>query len=195
MPFYTRAGDDGYTGLLGEGRLPKYDLTMEGIGALDEANAALGFARSVCRAAGAAAILLRAQRDLYGAMAEVAATPETVEKFRSVGDNRVAWLEQQLDELGKSVQMPNDFIVPGDSLPGAALDLARTVVRRAERRLAELLHEGTVSNPALLKYLNRLSTLIFVLELQENQHAGIGAPTLAKANRNLQEGNLDRHST
>lgn len=180
MPFYTRTGDDGYTGLLGEGRLPKYDLTMEGIGTLDEANAALGLARSVCRAPGAAAILLRAQRDLYGMMAEVAATPENADKFRSVDDGRVVWLEEQLDTLDKTVSIPKNFIVPGDSLPAAALDMARTVVRRAERRVAELLHEGTVSNPLLLKYLNRLSTLIFVLELQENQQAGVNSPTLAK---------------
>ncbi len=181
MPFYTRTGDDGYTGLLGEGRLPKYDLTMEGIGTLDEANAALGFARSVCRAPGADAVLLRVQRDLYGILAEVAATPENAEKFRSVDESRVAWLEEQIDALEKVVPVPAEFIVPGDSLPAAALDLARTVIRRAERRLAELIHEGTLSNPALLKYLNRLSALVFVLELQENRQAGHNTPTLAKS--------------
>jgi cob(I)alamin adenosyltransferase len=180
MPFYTRTGDDGYTGLLGEGRLTKFDLIMEGLGSLDEANAALGFARSVSRAPGAAAILLRVQRDLYGIMAELAATPENLEKFRSVGEDRVTWLEEQMDQLDKIVLVPKEFIIPGDSLPGAALDLARTVVRRAERRLAELIHVGTLANSILLKYLNRLSTLIFVLELQENQQAGVISPTLAK---------------
>ena len=74
--------------------------------------------------------------------------------------------------LEKQVEMPREFILPGDSLAGAALDLARTIVRRAERRVAELLHHGDVNNPELLRYLNRLSSLLFVLELRENQAAG-----------------------
>jgi len=182
MPkFYTRTGDDGTTGLLGEERARKDAPRLEAIGTLDEANAALGFARSVCQAPQSPDILLAAQRDLYGLMAEAAATPENADKFRSVDAARVDWLEAQIATLEQTVPSTNEFIVPGDCLSGAALDLARTVVRRAERRLASLHLAGELENPALLRYLNRLSSLCFVLELLENHHAGRENPTLAKS--------------
>jgi cob(I)alamin adenosyltransferase len=178
--FYTRTGDSGYTGLLGEGRVPKYHPLPEAIGTLDEASAALGMARASCKAEQSASLLLAVQRDLYHAMAEVASTPETAPTFREIDQERVTWLESQVDLLGGIVETPKDFIVPGDSPAGAALALARTLVRRAERRVAQLLHEGMIENPELLRYLNRLSSLCFVLELLENQAAGKSASTLAK---------------
>ena len=153
---------------------------MEALGAVDEANAAIGVARSMCRSAEAAACLVAIQRDLYGVMAEVAASPETVERFRSIDAGRVKWLEMQTDLLSQVVELPREFIVPGDSPAGAALDLARTVVRRAERRLVGLSEEGSLSNRNVLSYLNRLSSFCFVLELRENQLAGSDRPTLAK---------------
>jgi cob(I)alamin adenosyltransferase len=168
-PFYTRTGDDGTTGLLGEGRLPKYHPRLEALGALDEASAALGLARALCKAPQSGPILVDVQRDLYHLMAEVAATPENVQRFRTVDQTRVKWLESQADALAALISVPDEFILPGDSLAGAALALARTIVRRAERRLAELLDKGEVSNPVLLQYLNRLSSLCFALELLENQ--------------------------
>ncbi|HJW91777.1 MAG TPA: ATP:cob(I)alamin adenosyltransferase, partial [Anaerolineales bacterium] len=127
-----------------------------------------------------AAVLLEAQRDLYHLMAELAASPEYAARFRAIDDSRVAWLEGNTDALGALVEMPGEFIVPGDSPAGAALALARTLVRRAERRVAELLHNALLDNPYLLAYLNRLSSLCFVLELFENQSAGSGTPTIAK---------------
>lgn len=178
--FYTRTGDAGYTGLLGEGRVAKYHPIPEAVGTVDEATAALGLARSICRAERSAGVLLAAQRDLYGLMAELAATPENAAQFRKIDAPRVAWLEAQMDELAGGVEMPREFIVPGDSAAGAALALARTVVRRAERRVAQLLHDGLAENGELLRYLNRLSSLCFVLELVENQAAGQEGPTLAK---------------
>jgi cob(I)alamin adenosyltransferase len=87
--FYTRGGDDGYTGLLGEGRVSKDDLRMEALGAVDEANAALGIARSMARSPEGAGILLEIQRDLYGLMAELAATAETAARFRTIDSQRV----------------------------------------------------------------------------------------------------------
>jgi len=181
MPkFYTRTGDDGTTGLLGEGRARKDAPRLEAVGALDEANAALGLARASCQAPQSPEILLTAQRDLYGLMAEVAATPENAVKFRTIDASRVAWMEAQIAIIEQNVQPTKEFIVPGDSRSGAALDLARTVVRRAERRLASLHLAGELENPNLLRYLNRLSSLCFVLELLENQHAGRENPTLAK---------------
>ncbi len=178
--FYTRTGDEGYTGLLGEGRVPKHHARIEALGAIDEATAAFGLARATCQSPQIAPILLTAQRDLYGLMAEVAATPENAETFRSIDSARVEWLEAQTDALSGQVTLPREFIIPGDTPGGAALALARTVVRRAERRVAELLLEKTIENGALLRYLNRLSSLAFVLELFENQHAGRNT-TLAKA--------------
>ncbi len=179
--FYTRTGDDGYTGFLGEGRLPKYDLRIETLGALDEATAALGVARSQCCAPQSGPLILAIQRDLYHLMAETSAAPANAARFRQVDAARVAWLEEQTDALSQVVTVPREFIVPGDCASAAALDLARAVVRRAERRVAQLLHEQQIENPQLLLYLNRLSSLCFVLELLENQSAGHLTPTLANS--------------
>ena len=182
MPsFYSRAGDDGTTGLLGEGRVPKYDLRLEVLGTIDEATAAIGLARVHCQAPESNDLLIKIQRELYLLMGEVAATPKNAEKFHAIDEQNVAWLEECTALLEQQVEMPREFILPGDTLAGAALDLARTIVRRSERRVAELLQRGGISNPELLRYLNRLSSLIFVLELRENQVAGRDKPTLAKS--------------
>ena len=178
--FYTQTGDDGYTGLLGEGRLAKHAPRIEAIGALDEATAALGMARAACQLPQTAELILTVQRDLYQLMAEVAATPENAARFRQISTERVAWLEEQTDAISARVPLPREFILPGDSLPGASLALARTIVRRAERRVAGLIHTGELENRQLLRYLNRLSSLCFILELQENQAAGNPSPTLAR---------------
>lgn len=177
---YTKAGDDGFTGLLGEGRVPKYHPRMQAMGDLDEASAALGMARSICRETRSAELLLEMQRDLYHIMAEIAAAPEHAATFRAINSSKVEWLEKQIDALGADVPMPREFIVPGDSPAGAALALARTIVRRAERRVARLLHDNEIENDELLRYLNRLSSLCFILELAENRAAGKSRPTLAK---------------
>lgn len=180
MTFYTAKGDDGTTGLLGAGRVPKYHVRMEAVGTLDEASAALGLARAQCSAVQTLRILVEAQRDLYKLMAEVAATPENAETFRHIDEERVKWLEHETDELSNAVEIPHEFILPGDSLGGAALSLARAVIRRAERRVVELFDGEEVINPHLQRYLNRLSSLCFVLELLENQSAG-RKTSLAKA--------------
>ena len=179
MSFYTSRGDDGTTNLLGEGRVTKYHARIEAVGTLDESSAALGLARAQCLDSRSAPILLDVQRDLYKLMAEVAATPENAEKFHFIDASRVNWLEQQTDALSEVVEMPREFILPGDSLAGAALSLARAIIRRAERRVVELHDEQEVSNPDLQRYLNRLSSLCFVLELLENKAAG-HQTTLAK---------------
>ncbi len=171
MSFYTRKGDDGTTGLLGEGRVAKYHLRMEALGALDESSATLGLARAAALDPRCGPVLLEAQRDLYRLMAEAAAPPENASQFHFAA-GRVQWLEEQTEALGKGVEMPEEFIVPGDSAAGAALSLARAVVRRAERRVAELFDRKEIINPALQQYLNRLSSLLFVLELIENRAAG-----------------------
>ncbi len=179
--FFTRGGDDGFSGLLGEGRVLKSDARLEALGAVDEATAALGLARAQCRAPEIAEIILHVQRDLYKLMAEVAATPKAAKAFRVIGVDHVAWLEAQTEFTARSAQYPSDFIIPGDSQAAAALDLARTIVRRAERRVVALVEHGELENMDLIRYLNRLSSLVFVLELREIQSAGLEKPTLAKA--------------
>lgn len=180
MTFYTSQGDDGMTNLLGEGRVTKYHARIEAVGTLDESSAALGLARAQCLDPRSGSILLEVQRDLYKLMAEVAATPENAARFRFIDASRVKWLEEQTDALSQLVDMPKEFILPGDSLAGAALSVARTIVRRAERRVVELFDAEQLSNPELQRYLNRLSSLCFVLELLENKAAG-HKTTLAKS--------------
>jgi cob(I)alamin adenosyltransferase len=178
--FYTQTGDDGYTSLLGEGRVEKYSLRMEAVGTIDEASASLGIARSQCLIDKTRKLLLTTQRDLHSMMAEVSARRENASRFRKIDADRVTWIEDQIDQISASVKIPNEFIVPGDSSSGAALALSRTIVRRSERRIAELTHLGKLENIHLLQYINRLSSLCFVLELMENQATGNQQITLAK---------------
>lgn len=182
--FYTRSGDDGFTGRLGEGRVAKQDALIELVGTIDEASAALGFSRAIAQATLSRTILLEVQRDLYHLMAEVSATPENAPRFRKIDGERVHWLEVQTDLISGMVTLPQEFIVPGDSQAGAAMALARTIVRRAERRMAGIKITGEIENTNLIPYLNRLSSLCFVLELLENQAAGSSQVTLAKKEPN-----------
>lgn len=171
-PTKRHTGDDGSTGILGEERLQKYHPRIETLGSLDEASAALGMARALTKNPGTAAILKEIQRDLYALMAEAAATPKNAERFRTLNQARLTWLESQSGMLETQTPVLNEFILPGDSLPGAALSLARTIVRRAERRVAELVSQGEITNEVLLPYLNRVSLVCFLLELAENQSSG-----------------------
>jgi cob(I)alamin adenosyltransferase len=181
MPkLYTRTGDDGFAGRLGEGRLPKNDPLFEAIGAVDEATAAIGLARVTSNTTHTKSLLLDTQKDLYYLMAELSATKENAERFRKIDDTRVCWLEEQTDALQAQVNLPEEFIVPGDSIAGAHMAIARTLVRRAERQVAGLYNSGVIENVDLLRYLNRLSSLCFILELFENEISGKSQPTLAK---------------
>ncbi len=171
-PIYSKTGDEGLTGLLGEGRVQKFDLRIEALGAIDEASAALGLVRSNTRLVETNQITLQIQKDLYQLMTEVGATPENSKKFRTIGDGQVKWLENETDWITRKVEIPHEFILSGESSVGALVGMARTIIRRAERRVVELYYAGGLDNPALLAYLNRLSSLCFVLELFENQQAG-----------------------
>ena len=177
---YTRTGDDGYTGLLGEGRVAKYMPQPEAYGTVDEASAAMGVARAGAHSDLTKQLLLTAQRDLYKLMAELSATQKTAPQFRSIDEARVTWLEQQTDVVTAMVVLPHEFVVPGDTLPGAYIDLARAITRRAERFVVHLLHDGIIENTQLVRYLNRLSSLLFVLSLYENALAGVSQVTLAR---------------
>jgi len=178
--WYTGAGDDGVTSLLGEGQVPKYHLQPEAFGTVDEASAALGLARAFSQIDEVQQVLLAVQRDLYHLMAELAATREAAARFRIIDRQRVDWLALQADEFGARIAMPREFVVPGDTRAGAFLDLARTIVRRAERVVAKLCDADLCDNSSVLPYLNRLSSLCFVLARLEDQAGRPGPITLAK---------------
>ncbi len=178
--FYTRGGDQGDTGLLGKERVAKYSLRIETIGTLDEASAALGVARSHSNSVVVHETILAIQKKLYRLMAEVAATPENTENFKTIDGESVIWLETQIEDFSKKVKIPTQFIVPGDTQSGAFLSLARVIVRRAERRVAEMTAKNDLANQYLLVFLNRLSSLCFVLELFENKENNNNKQTLVK---------------
>ena len=179
--FYSGRGDDGYTGLLGPERVPKYDLRPEAYGTVDEAQAAIGLARASGCTAQSERILLAIQRDLYTLMAELAAAGDDDSPFAgSITTGHLEQVEDWIAQLETIVKMPKEFVVPGDSQSGAALHLARTVIRRAERHAVRLAHDGVLVNHLPVRYLNRLSSLLYVLALAEDQEATGQGLTLAK---------------
>ena len=160
----TGEGDSGYTGLLGEQRVPKYDPRPDTFGTVDEATSALGLARALSNDPRVEQIIFQVQQELYLLMGELATPPENYEKMglRMTAEH-VRRLEEVEEALKREVEIPNKFIIPGDTVDGAALDLARTVIRRAERMVVKLLHDGVIQNGEVVRYLNRLSDLIFIL--------------------------------
>lgn len=179
MKIYTTRGDQGGTDLLGE-RVNKDDPRIELMGALDEATSSIGFARSLATWGNADEILIGTQRDLYQIMAELAFIDTTRPDSLRLSAERVEWLERSIAAVQESVELPREFVVPGDTVPGGALDVARTVVRRAERRAVASSNAGQVGNPEIVRYLNRLSTLMFILARAEDIQ-GTGRVRLAKA--------------
>jgi cob(I)alamin adenosyltransferase len=164
---YTRTGDDGTTALGSGERRKKYDLRIAAYGTLDETNAAIGIAR--LHTAGDAALgpsLARIQNDLFDAGADLA----TPGKGKGPGGARltvtaaqVAWLESEIDRLNAELEPLRSFILPGGLPAGAYLHLARTICRRAERLIAELMDKADESvTPEVLQYVNRLSDYLFV---------------------------------
>lgn len=160
----TGTGDTGYTGLLGDQRVAKYYPRPDTFGTVDEATSALGLARAFTQDETARAVILHLQQDLYVLMAELATLPENQAAIgMAMTADHVRWLEETEDRLKAEVVIPNKFIIPGDSLDGAALDLARTIIRRAERMTVRLLHDGVIANGETVRYLNRLSDVVFIL--------------------------------
>jgi cob(I)alamin adenosyltransferase len=172
MRIYTRKGDDGTTGLLYGGRVRKDDARIEVNGAVDEAQAALGVARAEAEPGSELdETLVALERDLWVLMAEVATAPENRHKLVAgstlVTAEMVQVLEARIDGIGARTEMPTEFVVPGQGRVAAALDVARTVVRRAERLALALPPEGSHVGP----YLNRLSDLCWMLaRWQEAEH-------------------------
>jgi len=175
----TGKGDDGSTGLLyGGERIAKDDLRTEAYGTIDEAVAALGLARArlgfreengvLPPALGPIRdLVLRFQRELFVAAAELATNPEAWDRLEDgrsrVSAAMVAGVDGALRDLEAGVEMPREFVIPGETAASAAIELARTIVRRAERRAVTLGRLGLIPGPNLLPYLNRLADLLWVL--------------------------------
>ena len=164
MKVYTRRGDDGTTGLLYGGRVAKDAPAMRANGAVDEAQALIGMARAQAEQGSELdAMLVGVERDLWVLMADVALNPEHRVRGKPgqtlVTAEMVTALEQKIDEMSARFDPPKDFAVPGENTVAAALDVARTVVRRAEREALPAAAEGS----QVLPYLNRLSDLLWTL--------------------------------
>ncbi len=169
--FYTGLGDDGTTDLLGA-RVAKDDPRIDALGSLDEATSSIGLARSLATNERVREDLVAVQRDLYQIMAALAFTPELRPAAYEFPQDRVDWLGAETDAMAASVELPREFILPGESTPGAALDVARSVTRRGERQVVALSHAGHEVNPTILGYLNRLSSLLFIAARIEDHAAG-----------------------
>jgi len=174
MRIYTKKGDTGTTGLLfGGDRVSKADLRTDAYGTTDEAVSALGLARASIGSetdrveAVLSTLTLRLQRELFVVGAELATHPDRRERLTDgvsrVTAEMVTALEAEIDELETLVEQPKEFVVPGESMTGAALDLARTTVRRAERRAVGLADAGGLTDSQVVPYLNRLADLLFVM--------------------------------
>ncbi len=169
MKIYTRKGDDGTTGLWYGGRRSKSDARIEAYGTIDEAGSALGVARSLCRAGKeeVEADLLHLQRDLFVAGAELAAAPEAADRLEDgvsrITETMVADLEPVIDRYMDRVELPPKFVIPGGTELSGALDLARAILRRAERRVTALAAEEDLGPAAVLAYLNRAADLVYAM--------------------------------
>ena len=167
MKIYTRKGDDGTTSLWYGGRVEKSDARTEAYGSLDETTSALGVARALATDPRLAADLLRLQSDLFVAGAELATAPEARERLEAgvsrLGEDMVPWLEQAIDHYMGQVNLPPKFVIPGGTQLSAQLDVARAVLRRAERRIVALAREQDLGDSVVLTFVNRASDLLFAM--------------------------------
>jgi cob(I)alamin adenosyltransferase len=176
LKIYTKTGDDGTTGLFGGGRVAKDSLRIESYGAVDELNSAIGLARSHPLDRGHDELLGTVQEQLFILGADLA-TPRSNEaknlRAMRVTSEEIVCLERAIDDLESGLPPLKSFILPGGSPSGAALHLARTICRRAERRVAALMHQEADIGELPLKYLNRLSDFLFVIARAVNHAAEI----------------------
>jgi cob(I)alamin adenosyltransferase len=180
MKIYTRSGDEGNTGLFGGGRVLKDDPRVEAYGDVDELNAVIGAARAVEVMPRIDEVLVTIQRDLFS-IGALLATPDRdkmeqhLTKAR-IDDDRIRQLEHAIDECDRELEPLKSFIVPGGSEKAAALHVARTVCRRAERRVIHLQRDVEIPRLVVI-YLNRLSDVLFTLARLANHRAGAGEVT------------------
>ena len=169
VKIYTKKGDDGSTSLWYGGRVPKTNPRTEAYGSIDEANSALGVARALCKEnqADLHGTILSLQQDLFVAGAELATSPEAADRLQDgisrITDGMVDALEVDIDRYMNQVDLPPHFVIPGGTELSASLDVARSAIRRAERRTVELRDTEGLASDTVLRYLNRASDLAFAL--------------------------------
>ena len=169
VKIYTKKGDDGTTSLWYGGRVSKCHPRTEAYGALDEAASQLGLARALCDAGEAelAADILRLQDDLFIAAAELATAPEAAERLQDgvsrTSKEMVAHLEERIDRYMSEVELQPQFVIPGGNQLSAQLDVARTVIRRAERRIAALAEADELASETVVHFVNRASDLAYAM--------------------------------
>jgi cob(I)alamin adenosyltransferase len=182
---YTRKGDDGSTSLWYGGRVPKHHGRTEAYGSLDEACAELGVARALCgpEESELAADILRLQDDIFIAGAELATAPDASDRLEDgvsrTTEAMVAELEERIDHYMSRVDLPPQFVIPGGNALSAQLDVARTAIRRAERRIAALGDEGELASETVIHFVNRASDLAFAMA----RHADVEHPALFEGRR------------
>ena len=173
MRIYTKKGDAGQTRLLFGGQVSKTDIRTDAYGSTDEAVSAMGLARALSQDTLVKEILLRVQREMFTVGAELATTAgkhdQLKSSFSAVTTEMVEQAERDIDDLDSQIDLPNSFIIPGASAASGALDVARTTLRRAERRVVALNEEQPFENPEVLRYLNRVSDLLFMLARYEDR--------------------------
>jgi cob(I)alamin adenosyltransferase len=168
VKIYTRKGDDGSTGLWYGGRTTKFAARPEAYGSVDEAASALGLCRAACdRGAELYPDILRIQVEMFVAGAELATAPDAADRLEpgvsKVTQEMVDRLEADIDRYMERVDLPPKFVIPGGTELSARLDVARTAVRRAERRVSALKHDGDLADDTVLTYLNRASDALFAM--------------------------------
>ncbi|HEX2057610.1 MAG TPA: cob(I)yrinic acid a,c-diamide adenosyltransferase [Actinomycetota bacterium] len=179
MKIYTKKGDDGTTGLLYGGRVAKDDARTEVYGTLDETVSALGLARAGGLSERVETIVVRVQREMFVAGAQLATSEENQGRLQD-GVSRVTpamteQAERDIDALLDEHPLPQEFVLPGETAGSAGLDLARSIVRRAERQAVALRRAGAATDPEVLRYLNRVSDLLFALARYEEAARGLRA--------------------
>ncbi len=171
---YTKFGDSGETSLLYGGRVSKNNLHTEAYGITDEAVSAMGLARATSEDLRVKDVLRDLQRELFTIAAELATEPDKYELFQQhfqpVTLEMVENLESTIDSLEEDVEMPKVFILPGGSQASAAIDLARCIIRTAERRVVALREAEQLTNDLIITYLNRIGDLLFVLARYQDRH-------------------------
>jgi cob(I)alamin adenosyltransferase len=173
---FSKKGDRGFTSLLGGQRIPKSGPRPEAYGTLDEASSALGIARASATRPKTKEIIMSIQKDLLVLGAELATAPEDLEKYpHQIKTDHVDRLERVIEDLQKDLVMGKEFILPGETVASAAIDLGRTIVRRAERMTVRLLQEKIIANGEVLRFLNRLADVLFTLARYEE---GGGKPCI-----------------
>ncbi|WP_029042327.1 cob(I)yrinic acid a,c-diamide adenosyltransferase [Cucumibacter marinus] len=164
---YTKTGDDGTTGLVSGPRRKKHDLRVEAYGTVDETNATVGMARvAAIGMTRIDTVLSRVQNDLFDLGADLATPGPDAEQYHEplrITEPQVEWLERTIDKFNEELEPLRSFVLPAGTPLSAALHLARTVSRRAERRVAELIEAEPETSAIAMRYLNRLSDLLFVL--------------------------------